>query len=301
MPRSSTPSRRRRRVHAWRRLTALLVLIALAVAVAAAVQRLGGHSPSPAAGPRAERTVNRTIIPGQSRKQVQETLARSGIRGNYMRATVSSPLLDPRRYGAPANTPSLEGFLWPDTYNLREPVKIDALVADQLAAFKQNFEHVDLGYAKSKNLTAYDVLKIASLLMGESMRASDAPKVASVIYNRLREGMDLGLDSTVEYATGHYGALTEKDLQSPSPWNTRNHSGLPPTPINSPDLAAIEAAAHPARTGYLYFINKVCGDGALSFTASYSQFLHWSALWSAAVANAGDDIGKAEFCKGGRP
>jgi UPF0755 protein len=285
----------------WRRIAALLVLIALVVAVVAVVERLGSHSPPPVTGPRVERTVNKTIIPGLSRKQVQETLARAGIKGNYIRATVNSPSLDPRRYGAPADTPSLEGFLWPDTYNLRNPVKIGALVADQLAAFKQNFAQVDLGYAKSKNLTAYDVLKIASLLMGESMRAGDAPRVASVIYNRLRDGMDLGLDSTVEYATGHYGALTDKDLQSPSPWNTRNHAGLPPTPINSPDLAAIEAAAHPARTDYLYFIDKVCGDGALRFTASYSQFLHWSALWSDAVAKAGNDLGKAEFCKGGKP
>ncbi len=282
-------------------MAALLVLIALVVAVVAVVARLGSHSPPSVTGPPVERTVNKTIIPGLSRTQVQETLARAGIKGNYMRATLRSPALDPRRYGAAADTPSLEGFLWPDTYNLREPVRIGALVADQLAAFKQNFAQVNLGYAKSKNLTAYDVLKIASLLMGESMKAGDQRKVASVIYNRLREGVDLGLDSTVEYATGHYGALTEKDLQSPSPWNTRNHAGLPPTPINSPDLAAIEAAAHPARTGYLYFINRVCGDGALRFTASYSQFLHWSALWSAAVTKAGNDLGKAEFCKGATP
>ncbi len=223
------------------------------------------------------------------------------ITGNYLKATGRSTLLDPTQYGAPADTPSLEGFLWPDTYNLRKPVKIGPLVADQLAAFKQNFAQVNLGYAKSKNLTGYDVLKIASLLTAESMKAGDAPKVASVIYNRLRMGMDLGLDSTVSYATGNYGDLTEKDLQSKSPWNTTKHPGLPPTPINNPDLAAINAAAHPAKTDYVYFINKVCGNGALRFTASYSQFLHWSALWNAAVERAAKHHGSAEFCKGGKP
>jgi UPF0755 protein len=76
---------------------------------------------------------------------------------------------------------------------------------------------------------------------------------------------------------------------------------LPPTPINSPDLPAINAAAHPAHTRYLYFINKVCGNGRLLFTASYNQFLHWSALWNAAIATAAKNHGNAEFCKGGKP
>ncbi len=286
--------------HAARRIAAVLVLVAVVVGVVAVVHRINRRSKAPVA-PRVERTVNVTIIPGQSRQQVQAALQRSDITGNYVRATIRSPLLDPAHYGAPANTPSLEGFMWPDTYNLRRPVQIHALIADQLAAFKENFAKVNLSYAKSKNLTAYDVLKIASLLTRESMKASDAPKVASVIYNRLRLGMDLGLDSTVEYATGNYGNLSEKDLQSNSPWNTRNHPGLPPTPIASPDLAAIDAAAHPAKTDYVYFINKVCGGGALRFTDSYEQFLRWSAEWSTATTRAEKHHSSAEFCKGGKP
>jgi UPF0755 protein len=122
-----------------------------------------------------------------------------------------------------------------------------------------------------------------------------------VIYNRLRLGMDLGLDSTVAYATGNYGNLTDRDLRSRSPWNTTNHPGLPPTPIDSPAIAAIQAAAHPSHTDYVYFINKVCGGGALRFTASYSQFLVWSDDWSAAVAKAARNGGNAEFCRHGKP
>lgn len=240
---------------------------------------------------------NVTIVPGRSRVQVQAALRRSGIRGDYLSATVSSPLLDPTAYGAPSGTPSLEGFLWPDTYNLRRPVKVQALVADQLKEFQRQFAQVDLSYARSKNLTAYDVLKIASLVSGEALKPADAARVASVIYNRLRDGIKLGMDSTVSYATGHYGVLTEKDLNSPSPWNTRNHVGLPPTPIDSPDMAAIQAAAHPADTDYLYFVNRVCGGGALRFTASYQRFLGWSRDWNDALARAHDDIAAAEFCK----
>jgi UPF0755 protein len=285
------------RVQLARRLVALLALVAVVVALLAVVHGLTRHSPAPTT-PRVERTTNVTIIPGHSRRQVQAVLHASGIRGNYMRATVRSPLLDPTQYGAPASTPSLEGFMWPDTYNLRKPVRVGALIADQLRRFKQEFAKVDFSYAESKNLTQYDVLKIASLISEESMRSADGPRVASVIYNRLRDGMDLGLDSTVAYATGNYGELTEKDLQSKSPWNTTNHAGLPPTPINSPSLAAIEAAAHPVTTNYLYFINKVCGNGALRFTDSYDQFLQWSSDWNAAVVLADKHHSSAEFCKG---
>jgi UPF0755 protein len=244
---------------------------------------------------------NLLIIPGRSRRQVQAVLKDDGVKGSYMRATLHSPLLDPTLYGAPKHTPTLEGFLWPDTYNLRKPVKLSRLVADQLKRFKQEFAKVKLGYAKSKNLTAYDVLKIASLISEEAEIPKDLPRAAAVIYNRLRLNMDLGLDSTVAYATGNYGTLTEKDLHSKSPWNTTNHPGLPPTPIDSPDLRAINAAAHPAKTAALYFINKVCGNGALRFTASYQQFLHWSALWSSAVTKAARDHRNAEFCKGKTP
>ncbi len=283
-----------------RRLVAVLVLVVAIVGIGALVHRLERHSPAPVA-PRVAPTVNVTIIPGHSRKQVNKLLHQSGIRGNYLRATLRSALLDPTQYGAPASTPTLEGFLWPDTYNLHKPVKINALIADQLTAFKRQFAKVNFKYAESKNLTPYDVLKIASLITEESMLPRDAPKAASVIYNRLRLGMNLGLDSTVAYATGNYGDLTEKNLQSKSPFNTTNHPGLPPTPIDSPDLAAIQAAAHPANTDDVYFINKVCGNGALRFTASYSQFLHWSALWNDAVETAAKHHGSPEFCRGGKP
>ena len=245
--------------------------------------------------------VDVVIIPGRSRRQEQPVLKASGFKGNYVAGTRHSSLLDPTTYGAPKSTQTLEGFLFPDTYNLREPVKMGALIDDQLRRFKQEFATVKMGYASSKNLTPYDVLKIASLISEEAELDKDLPRAAAVIYNRLRLHMDLGLDSTVSYATGNYGTLTESDLHSRSPFNTTNHPGLPPTPIDSPSLKAINAAAHPAHINALYFINKVCGDGALRFTANYQQFLGWSAAWSAAVAKAARDHQNAEFCKGWKP
>ena len=126
------------------------------------------------------------------------------MHGSYLAATRKSPLIDSREYGLKRAPVTLEGFLFPDTYQLVEPIKISALVADQLRAFKQNFAKVNLDYARSKHLTPYDVLTIASLIEAEAATARDRPLVASVIYNRLADGMMLQFDSTTRYATGNY-------------------------------------------------------------------------------------------------
>ncbi|MGI8902256.1 MAG: endolytic transglycosylase MltG [Solirubrobacteraceae bacterium] len=214
-----------------------------------------------------------TITEGRTRRQVSALLHSQGVPGRYFGQTHRSPLLDPRRYGAPAGTDSLEGFLFPSTYQLRQPVSVGALIADQLSTFRQRFAKVDLAYARSQHLSAYDVLIVASMVQAEAGTASDRPRVASVIYNRLRDGMALQIDATTRYVTDNYTSpLTESQLSSPSPYNTRLHKGLTPTPIDSPGMASIQAAAHPARTNYLYFVVKPCGNGQQTFTSSFSQF-----------------------------
>jgi UPF0755 protein len=228
--------------------------------------------------PPVAQTSSLTITEGHTRQYVGRLLRTQGIKGSYLSATRSSPLLNPQAYGAPRHLSTLEGFLFPDTFRLVDPIKISALVDDQLRDFKQRFATVNLAYARSKHLTAYDVLKIASLIEGEAATPHDLPRVASVIYNRLADGMLLGLDSTTRYATGNFtGPLTESELHSPSPYNTRVNPGLPPTPIDSPGLAAIQAAAHPAQTNYLYFFTKPCTNRSV-FTTSYSQFLNLLAV-----------------------
>jgi len=224
------------------------------------------------------RTSDVTIAEGHTRQYVARLLREQGIRGNYLAATRSSPLLDPHAYGAPRHVPSLEGFLFPDTFNLVDPVTVKELVAAQLEDFKRRFATVDLAYARRHHLTPYDVLIIASLIEAEAASQAARPLVSSVIYNRLRDGMMLQFDSTTRYATGNFTRpLTVSELQSPSPYNTHTHFGLPPTPIDSPGLASIEAAAHPANTDYLYFFAKPCSNQTV-FASSYAQFQHLLAV-----------------------
>jgi uncharacterized YceG family protein len=238
--------------------------------------------------PPAAKVTEVTIIPGETRTQLSARLRAEGVAGSYLADTRHSALLDPIAYGAPRRTPSLEGFLFPDTYQLREPISLGALIADQLTNFKQVFTRINLSYARRRHLTPYDVLIIASIVEKESATSHDDPLVASVIYNRLKDHIPLGMDSTTRYEFNDYTKpLTNSQLSSPSPYNTRLHDGLPPTPISNPGRGAIQAAAHPANTNYLYFVVKPCANGASVFTGSYNRFLADEARYQQARAAKG--------------
>jgi uncharacterized YceG family protein len=238
--------------------------------------------------PPAAKVTNVTIVPGRTRRQVDALLRSQGIRGSYLAASRRSPLLPLTAYGAPRKTPSLEGFLFPDTYQLRVPVTDGALVDDQLRAFKREFKGVDMRYAHAHHLSAYDVLIVASIVEKEAATTHDRPLVASVIYNRLKGGVPLGMDSTTRYEFNDYTKpLTSAQLNARSPYNTRLNRGLPPTPIGNPGLSAIRAAAHPAQTKYLYFVVKPCGNGASVFSSNYNQFLADSARYQSARTRRG--------------
>ena len=228
--------------------------------------------------PHAAPTTQLTISEGHTRAYVSALLRKQKIKGNYLAATRHSRLLNPHTYGAPRSVPSLEGFLFPDTFTLVKPAKVSALVADQLKDFKRRFAGVNLGYARSKHLSPYDVLTVGSLIEAEAASQKARPLIASVIYNRLADHMMLQFDTTTQYATGNYTRpLTVSQLHSKSPYNTHTHFGLPPTPIDSPGLASIQAAAHPARTHYLYFFAKPCSNQTV-FATSYAQFQHLLAV-----------------------
>ena len=215
--------------------------------------------------------VVRVSIPeGLSRKEIAPLTA--GLRGSYARATRRSPSLDPRDYGAKRAT-SLEGFLFPATYDLKKGQPVTRLREEQLAHFKSNFDKVNLGYAKRKNLTAYDVLIIASLVERESMLAKERPVIASVIYNRLRNDIRLDIDATTRFAVGNWKRpLRVSELQNQSPYNTRVHPGLPPGPIGNPGLDSIRAAARPARTGFLFYVVKPGTCGRHNFAKTDAEF-----------------------------
>jgi cell division protein YceG involved in septum cleavage len=171
----------------------------------------------------------------------------------------------------------LEGFLFPATYDFLRRTPSRQLVAAQLAAFCRSWRKVDLGYARSKNLTAYDVLTIASMIEKEAAVPAERPLMAAVIYNRLHARMPLGIDATLRYGL-HIPptrSILQSQLQNPTPYNSRIHLGLPPTPVSNPGLASIRAAAHPAHVDYLYYARKRDHRHHF-FTASasaYNQFL----------------------------
>jgi UPF0755 protein len=168
---------------------------------------------------------------------------------------------------------NIEGFLFPATYEFTKLTTARRLVRDQLVHFRQQWRKVDLRYARSKNLTPYDVLIIASMIEKEAVAPEERRLIAAVIYNRLHLGMYLGIDATIRYGRNVPGTepLKVSDLESDSPYNTRNRPGLPPTPISNPGLASIRAAAHPARMDYLFFVRKPDGVHHF-FTASESEF-----------------------------
>ncbi|HVH51522.1 MAG TPA: endolytic transglycosylase MltG, partial [Gaiellaceae bacterium] len=157
-----------------------------------------------------------------------------------------------RGFGPKAH--ALEGFLFPATYDFLPQTTSAQLVHAQLQAFAVNWQHVNLAYARSKNLTAYDVLTIASMIEKEAVVPSERKLIAAVIYNRLHAHMPLGIDATIRYGLNVPGTkpLLQSELDSNTPYNTRKFVGLPPTPIANPGLASLQAAANPAKVNYLY-------------------------------------------------
>jgi len=219
-----------------------------------------------------KRTVSVTIPEGYTRSQAAQLVEEDGVPGSYTKATVKSRYLNPAQYGG-KGAKDLEGFLFPDTFELKPNAPVDALVQLQLQDFKRRIKGVDMKYAKSKNLTVYDVLIIASMVEREAGVSSQYKDVASVIYNRLHEGMPLGIDATIRFATGNYTKpLTESELAIDSPYNSRTNVGLPPGPINSPGLEAIEAAAHPSKSDYLFYVTTPGACGKLTFAKTEAEF-----------------------------
>ena len=252
-------------------LALLGVAAVLAIGAVALIDRVrGDDDPAPQATLRVE---NVTIPEGLERRQIAEIARDAGLRGNYIRATVAARGFDPGKYGA-TGARNLEGFLFPATYELERNTKVQDLVARQLEAFETNIAGVDMSYARSKNLTVYDVLTIASMIEREVQVPSERRLVAAVIYNRLRDGMPLGIDATTRFAVGNYATpLTNSQLDSPSPYNTRLVAGLPPGPIGSPGLASIEAAARPAKVDYTFYVFRPGTCGEHNFSSNEADFL----------------------------
>jgi UPF0755 protein len=177
-----------------------------------------------------------------------------------------------RPYLRDVKTGSLEGYLFPKTYRITEQMTADDVVRAMLDQFDKEIAQVDLSYAASKNLTLHDVVIIASMVEREARLDTERPLVSSVIYNRLRKGMKLEIDATIEYILpGNRPRLLNKHLKIDSPYNTYLYPGLPVGPIANPGLASLKAAAQPADTPYLYYV-LTGKDGSHTFCATYEEF-----------------------------
>ncbi len=224
--------------------------------------------------PTAAPTIDVTLPEGPSRRELAPRVAQAGVRGSYVKASDSSKLLNPRTYGAPKGTKVLEGFLFPDTYQLRSrTATARRLVNMQLRNFKTQFATIDLKHARARHLSRYDVLIIASMIEREAQVPKDRRLISAVIYNRLQRGIPLGVDATLRYRLNNWSkALRESELNINSDYNTRRRVGLPPTPIGNPGLASLKAAADPANAKYLFYVVKPCGNGAHAFSSTDAQF-----------------------------
>jgi UPF0755 protein len=240
--------------------------------------------------PVATNIVSLVVPEGESRREIASSI--KSLKGDYMAATRRSPLLNPARYGA-KGARDLEGFLFPATYQLKAGQNVKALVNKQLTTFKQRFATINLRAARRVNLTAYDVLTIASLVERETASPHERGLVASVIYNRLKNSTPLGIDATSRFQYNDWvHPLTRSQLASPSGYNTRIHRGLPPGPIGNPGLASLLAAARPPKTSYLYYVADCAHPGRHVFLRTLDQFNAAVARYDQARQKAGGNAPK---------
>jgi UPF0755 protein len=272
-PRQRPPRRTPRSVVYRRRIAALAVLVAAIAAVwfiVASVKGGGSETKTPTTTAVAAPKPFRIVFPeGFTRAKMAQRVAavakiaqkERGKKPKLKAATYLAATKRPRFIPGFGKHP-LEGFLFPATYDFTGRTTSAQLANRQLQAFQRNWSQLNLAYARSKNLTPYDVLIIASMVEEETAAPEERQLVAAVIYNRLHLGMRLGIDATLRYGL-HIPpteSIHQSQLDTPSPYNTSStaggHSGLPPTPIGNPGLASLQAAAHPAHVKYLYFVRK---------------------------------------------
>jgi UPF0755 protein len=167
---------------------------------------------------------------------------------------------------------NLEGYLYPDTYNFPPDSTPASMIAAMVKRFRQQWKPEWIETARALNMSPHQIVTVASLIETESKIKEERPIVASVIYNRLKKNMTLGIDSSIIYASkvaGKWkndGKVYKSDLDRDSAYNTRLHIGLPPGPIASPSLSSFEAALNPASTDFLYYVRDPSrNDGAHNF------------------------------------
>jgi UPF0755 protein len=208
-----------------------------------------------------------TIPEGYTAKEIAQRLADAGA------GSASDLERDFARDGIVvdgARTRGLEGFLFPSTYLVPLGASDAQLEGVFTGEFRRELPPDAAARAKALGVTVPQAVTVASLVEREAKADADRPAIAGVIYNRLRIGMPLQVDATIEYALPeHKAALSFGDLKINSPYNTYLHAGLPPTPIANPGRPSLEAAFHPSKSDDLYYV--YCGNGRHVFAKTLSE------------------------------
>jgi UPF0755 protein len=212
-------------------------------------------------------TIVVSIPEGYNLFDIAQTVANTGLatRDEFLTAERSQTKLIA---DLSPNAPSLEGYLFPDTYRFPRHTTPAQMLATMVHRFRQTAAQLDLTQISPEDLNRTVIL--ASLIEKEVRQDAERPLVASVFTNRLAQNMPLATDPSVIYAAllaNHYrGTIYASDLQFDSPYNTYRHTGLPPGPIANPGVAALKAALAPAHTDYLYFVSDADGHSRFSST-----------------------------------
>lgn len=183
-----------------------------------------------------------------------------------------------QQWGFPPGA-TLEGFLYPDTYSFSPNITAPQMRDEMIANFQQRIPQQIIDDAAAQGLSLYQVVTLASIIQREALHADEHPLIASAYRNRLRIGMKLDADPTVQYAIGFrdgtwWPRITAAEYTSViSPWNTYLNTGFPPSPIASPGLSAIRAAVYPAESPYFFFRADCRSDGYHDFAITYEEHL----------------------------
>lgn len=265
------PSRPRppRRRHVAARLMAAAVLVVAVAAGGYAIKRARTPPPPPPPPPA---LVPVTFPEGYRYTQMADVLADRTTLSKETYLDLAGPSARGAKLAGRSTPASLEGFLFPATYQIGTDTTEAYLIDRQVQAFRRTMAAIDLTEARKRNLTRYDVVIIASMIEREVRVPSERALVAGVIYNRLRQRMRLDIDATVQYALGDWRQIDGNDLKIDSPYNTRRFSGLPPGPICNPGKASLIAAAHPKQTDYLFYVARPDGSGRHVFARTLDEF-----------------------------
>lgn len=204
-------------------------------------------------------TIDITITPGQRLKEIKQKLVRAGFTENDINAAIEEVKGHPLVKGVKNKDP-LEGYLFPDTYNIAPTTTAEELVTLMLDTFQSKITPEIRRGLKEQGLSVHQGIILASIVQKEVSDYPTQQKVAQVFLKRLRDGVVLGSDVTFQYAAAEMGLAATPGLNSP--YNTRRVNGLPPTAIANFNLSALEAVANPANTAYNYFVS---GDNGVTY------------------------------------